>query len=227
MEPSRRGSLLIGSAAVIVPVLILRLGQIPGMAERVNSRVPGRVLVAILRRVRAAPRPPARACRSPRSRRRAPGAYTLSALAAAVYIVATVALARNARRVALAACGFELLGVLTVGTLSILDGEAFPDATVWSDYGQGYGDVPLVLPIVGLWWPAARPSHRVTAAFEQAIGPDLPADLNLVEDGDHTDPRLKIQASRTGGAPATVQRIARSSSSTRPTRSSDEEGTRN
>jgi hypothetical protein len=82
----------------------------------------------------------------------APLAYTLSALAAAVYIVATVALARGARRVALAACGFELLGVLTVGTLSVVDGKAFPDATVWSDFGQGYGYVPLVLPVVGLWW---------------------------------------------------------------------------
>ncbi|MFF5227192.1 hypothetical protein [Dactylosporangium sp. NPDC000521] len=82
----------------------------------------------------------------------APLAYTLSALAAAVYIVATVALARGARRVALAACGFELLGVLSVGTLSVVDSEAFPDATVWSDYGQGYGYVPLVLPVVGLWW---------------------------------------------------------------------------
>lgn len=82
----------------------------------------------------------------------APLAYTLSALAAVVYIVATVALARGARRVALAACGFELLGVLTVGTLSLVDTAAFPDATVWSDYGQGYGYVPLVLPLAGLWW---------------------------------------------------------------------------
>ena len=29
---------------------------------------------------------------------------------------------------------------------------AFPDATVWSQYGLGYGFVPLVLPVVGLWW---------------------------------------------------------------------------
>jgi len=25
-------------------------------------------------------------------------------------------------------------------------------ASVWSDYGNGYGFVPLVLPFVGLWW---------------------------------------------------------------------------
>ncbi|HTJ35978.1 MAG TPA: hypothetical protein VL738_22380 [Dactylosporangium sp.] len=85
----------------------------------------------------------------------APLAYSLSALAALVYIVATVALARSSaasRRVALAAVGFELVGVLAVGTVSLLDAGAFPDATVWSDFGQGYGYVPLVLPFVGLFW---------------------------------------------------------------------------
>ncbi|GAA4253979.1 hypothetical protein [Dactylosporangium darangshiense] len=85
----------------------------------------------------------------------APLAYSLSALAALVYIVATVALARSSaasRRVALAAVGFELIGVLAVGTVSLVDAGAFPDATVWSDFGQGYGYVPLVLPFVGLFW---------------------------------------------------------------------------
>jgi hypothetical protein len=85
----------------------------------------------------------------------APLAYSLSALAALVYIVATVALARSSaasRRVAWCAVGFELLGVLAVGTVSLVDSAAFPDATVWSDYGQGYGYVPLVLPFVGLFW---------------------------------------------------------------------------
>jgi len=82
----------------------------------------------------------------------APLAYLLSALAAAVYIVATVALARSSRRLALVSCSFELLGVLTVGTASLLATSAFPDATVWSQYGLGYGFVPLVLPVIGLWW---------------------------------------------------------------------------
>ena len=80
----------------------------------------------------------------------APVAYLLSALAAVVYLVATVALARSARRLALVACGFELAGVLVVGTLSVLLPEAFPDQTVWSGYGAGYGFVPLVLPLLGL-----------------------------------------------------------------------------
>lgn len=85
----------------------------------------------------------------------APLAYALSALAAVVYLVATVALARGTsawRRVAWAAVGVELVGVLAVGTLSLLDAAAFPEATVWSGFGQGYGYVPLVLPFVGLWW---------------------------------------------------------------------------
>lgn len=85
----------------------------------------------------------------------APVAYLLSALAGVIYIAATVGLARRgptARRVATVAVSVELLGVLVVGTLSIADGSAFPDATVWSDFGRGYGYVPLVLPLVGLWW---------------------------------------------------------------------------
>ena len=85
----------------------------------------------------------------------APVAYLLSALAAAVYIVATVTLVNGgatARRVALASCTVELVGVLAVGTWSLLDKATFPDATVWSGYGVGYGYVPLVLPVFGLLW---------------------------------------------------------------------------
>ena len=80
----------------------------------------------------------------------APVAYLLSAFAALVYLVATVALARSARRVALVACGIELVGVLVVGTATLLLPDAFPDQTVWSSYGLGYGLVPLVLPVLGL-----------------------------------------------------------------------------
>jgi hypothetical protein len=80
-------------------------------------------------------------------------AYLLSALAALVYVVATVALARSSRtsvRVATAAIGVELVGVLAVGAASYLHPSSFPDATVWSHFGQGYGFVPLVLPVLGL-----------------------------------------------------------------------------
>ncbi len=82
----------------------------------------------------------------------APLAYLLSAVAGVVYIVATVALARGMRRLAWSAVGFELFGVLAVGTFTVLVARDFPDDTVWSGYGRGYGFVPLVLPFFGLWW---------------------------------------------------------------------------
>jgi cytochrome bd-type quinol oxidase subunit 2 len=85
----------------------------------------------------------------------APLAYVLSALAGVIYIVATVTLARGtraSRRLALVAISIELVGVLSVGTLSVVDPDAFPRATVWSVYGIGYGFVPLLLPILGLAW---------------------------------------------------------------------------
>ncbi|MFM1916659.1 MAG: hypothetical protein RJB01_174 [Actinomycetota bacterium] len=85
----------------------------------------------------------------------APIAYSLSALAALIYIVATIALARGdktSRRVAFTAISVELSGVLLVGLLSVLLPDAFPRATVWSNFGSGYLFIPLILPIVGLWW---------------------------------------------------------------------------
>jgi hypothetical protein len=83
----------------------------------------------------------------------APIAYLLSAFAAVVYIVATVGLirgGRGGRRTALVAISVELVGVLVVGTFTLADRAAFPDETVWSAYGRGYGFVPLVLPVLGL-----------------------------------------------------------------------------
>jgi hypothetical protein len=85
----------------------------------------------------------------------APLAYLLSAFAAIVYGVATAALVRGGRtglRTAAVALSVELVGVLVVGTLSLADPAAFPDETVWSAYGRGYGYLPLVLPVLGLLW---------------------------------------------------------------------------
>ena len=87
--------------------------------------------------------------------RKAPIAYLLSALAAVIYLVATVALARGDRtsaRVARVAISIELVGVLVVGLVSYLVPSEFPDKTVWSHFGSGYGYVPLVLPVLGLLW---------------------------------------------------------------------------
>jgi hypothetical protein len=82
----------------------------------------------------------------------APFAYSMSAFAGLVYVVATVALARSRRGLALATISIELIGVLVTGVLSLVDDSLFPDQTVWSGFGEGYGFVPLVLPLVGLWW---------------------------------------------------------------------------
>ena len=82
----------------------------------------------------------------------APLAYLLSAFAAVVYIVATVGLAKGWTGVVAISCTVELIGVLTVGFVSVFDSGAFPDATVWSVFGRGYGFVPLVLPVLGLLW---------------------------------------------------------------------------
>lgn len=85
----------------------------------------------------------------------APLAYGLSAFAALVYVVALVSLSLRGPRawwVSVVSLSVELVGVLVVGTWSVLAPEMFPDATVWSSYGLGYLLIPLVLPVAGLWW---------------------------------------------------------------------------
>ena len=82
----------------------------------------------------------------------APIAYSLSAVSALVYIVATISLAKGFSKLATYALVFELVGVVVVGTLSIVLPIDFHHASVWSLYGAGYACVPLLLPIWGLWW---------------------------------------------------------------------------
>ncbi|MEV5507162.1 hypothetical protein [Streptomyces orinoci] len=86
---------------------------------------------------------------------KAPLAYLLSAAAAVVYAFITYSLVRGgprARRAALVCCAAELAGVLTVGTWTLADKSAFPDATVWSDYGMGYLFIPVILPVTAMLW---------------------------------------------------------------------------
>jgi hypothetical protein len=72
--------------------------------------------------------------------------------------------------VAWIAIGFELVGVLVVGTLSLVMPELFAHPTVWSWYGMGYLFVPLVLPFLGLWWLAThRPAARAAVAAPTAV----------------------------------------------------------
>ncbi|MCS3842264.1 hypothetical protein [Microbacterium sp. AK031] len=86
----------------------------------------------------------------------APLAYTLSAIAAGVYILATLALVLAGRRgwytIAWIAIVFELVGVIVVGVLSLAVPELFQHDTVWSVFGRGYLFIPLVLPMFGIWW---------------------------------------------------------------------------
>ncbi|WP_460063602.1 hypothetical protein [Streptomyces sp. YKOK-I1] len=91
---------------------------------------------------------------------RAPLAYTLSAVAGVVYGFITYSLVRGgerARRAAQLCCAAELAGVLVVGTWTLIEPSAFPDATVWSDYGMGYVFIPVLLPLSALYW--LRPSR--------------------------------------------------------------------
>jgi hypothetical protein len=97
---------------------------------------------------------------------RAPLAYTLSALAGVVYGFITYTLVRGgekARRAALVCCAAELVGVLTVGTWTLVEPSAFPDATVWSDYGMGYLFIPVLLPLTAVYW-LRRPRVQEPAA---------------------------------------------------------------
>lgn len=85
----------------------------------------------------------------------APVPFLLSAFAAVVYLVATIALTRSGRTaflVALTAVLVELVGVLVVGTITTFAAGDFPRDTVWSYFGRGYGFVPLILPMLGLLW---------------------------------------------------------------------------
>jgi hypothetical protein len=89
----------------------------------------------------------------------APLAFTLSAVSAAIYLLAAIALRRDGRGwwlLGTAACTAELAGVLAVGAWSLLDPARFPAATVWSGFGSGYGCFPLALPILGLLYQGSR-----------------------------------------------------------------------
>lgn len=92
----------------------------------------------------------------------APLSITLSAVSAVIYIVATIALAKkgaSAWKLSLAAVSIEMAGVVLIGIFSYIRPELFPLASVWSHFGSGYGYVPLILPMIGLWWLSrTRPS---------------------------------------------------------------------
>lgn len=81
----------------------------------------------------------------------APLQYSLSGVAAVVYILATWALGTNRKVMAVIVVSVEFFGVLIVGATN--SGSVPLDKqTVWTDFGSGYGYVPLLLPFLVIWW---------------------------------------------------------------------------
>lgn len=96
----------------------------------------------------------------------APISYTLSAVAAAVYVVGFALLLRwghrGSREAMRVLCIVELIGVVLVGTLSLVVPQWFPQASVWSYYGVGYLLLPAVLPILVLRWLKRSSAHATS-----------------------------------------------------------------
>ena len=89
----------------------------------------------------------------------APLAYSLSAISALVYLLATYSLSKSEakwQRIALYTIWFELVGVIAVGSLSLALPQYFAHPSVWSNFGAGYAFIPLLLPILGLIWLRKR-----------------------------------------------------------------------
>jgi cytochrome bd-type quinol oxidase subunit 2 len=145
------------------------------MSTRVRLTGPGRILVAVYA-VLAVAATGRSGFQIVDRFAEAPVAFSLSAVAAVVYILATLALALRLDRLAWITIGFELLGVLVVGTLTLvapavvgleqvdlLDRAFGRQGTVWALYGLGYLGVPLAIPVIGLLY-LARSRRATTVA---------------------------------------------------------------
>jgi hypothetical protein len=112
----------------------------------------------------------------------APLAFSLSGLSALVYILATVALIMRGDawyRVAWATIGFEFVGVIVVGSLSVFAPSVLGlhsvdpfgrQSTVWSAYGLGYLLIPLALPVLGMIFLYRRRPSVVPVSPVQTVG---------------------------------------------------------
>jgi hypothetical protein len=81
-------------------------------------------------------------------------APALSAVAALLYLVATIGFAvrkKWAWQVSVVALGLEMVLVVLVGTLSLIVPETI-GRTVWRYYGIDYAFFPLIQPLLGLLW---------------------------------------------------------------------------
>jgi hypothetical protein len=89
----------------------------------------------------------------------APVAYSLSLVSAITYILVTISLTKRSGRLAAIAKPlviFELIGVVSVGILSLAAPDLFKHPSVWSEFGIGYAFMPLILPILALVWLGRR-----------------------------------------------------------------------
>ncbi len=89
---------------------------------------------------------------------RAMVAVALSAVSGVVYLIAAIALRRGTHRsIQLGRCCVlvELVGVVAVSLIELAVG-GFGRSAVWSGFGVGYGYLPVLPPIVGLWLTRRR-----------------------------------------------------------------------
>lgn len=93
----------------------------------------------------------------------APVPYALSAAAAVLYIVIALLVWRGRWRAASIAAAVELVGVLTVGLVTVIEPSWWHDQTVWSYFGIGYGFLPLILPIATLLLTRRERARRAAA----------------------------------------------------------------
>lgn len=98
-------------------------------------------------------------------------APALTIFSSLLYLIAAVGFfkrTRHAWRVSVTALSIETIGVLTVGTLSILAPDLLAH-TAWSRFGMDYGFFPLIQPLLGLAWLFYRPTR-----VAYGISPGLP-----------------------------------------------------
>jgi hypothetical protein len=102
-------------------------------------------------------------------------APTLTAVAACLYILATIGFAYRRRwssRLSVGALSVETALTVLVGTLSFIIPEVI-GRNVWTYYGADYGFFPLIQPILGLIW-LTRPVVMVAYGIRQPPDPEMP-----------------------------------------------------
>ncbi|MEX1018914.1 MAG: hypothetical protein WDZ49_04610 [Litorilinea sp.] len=97
----------------------------------------------------------------------------LSALAAVLYLIATVGFAYRRRWswwLSVGVLAFETIMTLVIGIWSLLEPEVV-GRTVWRHFGEDYGYFPLFQPLIGLiWlvWPQTLIAYGIRRAVDEA-----------------------------------------------------------